>query len=69
MELESICGEQCGVRWPWITRLRREQELVAEARVDLVMLNGAGRVLRRPPSELEGVMQRLLVGPGDEPSN
>ena len=68
VELESICGEQCGVRWPWITRLRREQELVAEARVDLVMLNGAGRVLRRPPSELEGVMQRLLVGPGDEPN-
>ena len=65
VELESICGEQRGVRWPWSTSLRREQELIAEAQVDLVMLNGAGRVLRRPPSELQRVMQRLLMGPGD----
>ena len=68
VDLESICGGQRGARWPWITRLKRGRELIAEACVELVMLNSAGRLLRRPPSELLSVMQQLRQGPGESDS-
>ena len=69
VQLESRCGSQRGVRWPWLTSLKRGQELMAEASIELVMLEGAGRVLRRPPSALASVMQRLQLGPGDKEIN
>ena len=68
VDLESVCGSQRGVRWPWCCRLLRGVDLVAEAHVDLVMLEieaGQGRVLRRPPGSLEDVMKRLLAGPAE----
>ena len=69
VDLESLCSAKRGVRWPWITTFKCGQQLIAKACIDLVMLDGAGRVLRRPPSELAGVMQRLHLGAGDETTN
>ncbi|AII42505.1 hypothetical protein KR100_03855 [Synechococcus sp. KORDI-100] len=67
IDIESVCGSQRGVRWPWSFRLMCNRDLVAEAAVDLVMLAAEGRVLRRPPPELIAVMQRLILGPAGEP--
>ena len=66
VDVESVCGSQRGVRWPWSFRLMCNRDLVAEAAVDLVMLTAEGRVLRRPPAELIAVMQRLILGPTNE---
>ena len=66
VELESVCGSQRGVRWPWSFRLFCERNLVALAAVDLVMLAPGGRVLRRVPDELIPVMERLILGPTRE---
>lgn len=66
VDLESVCDDQRGARWPWCSRLLRGKDLIAEAHVDLVMLAVDGaqrRVMRRPPSSLALVMQRLLAGP------
>ena len=60
--IESQCLAQQGVRWPWVSRFVRENKVVAEAKVELVMLR-QGRVLRRVPTELRTVMDRL-VGKG-----
>ena len=60
--IESQCLAQQGVRWPWVSRFVRENKVVAEAKVELVMLR-QGRVLRRVPTELRTVMDRL-VGEG-----
>ena len=53
-------------RWPWITRVFRKQEMVADAAVELVMLAAEGRILRRAPEELIPVMQRLTLGPQNQ---
>ena len=63
VHLDSVCGPQRGVRWPWTTRVFRKQEMVAEAVVELVMLAAEGRILRRAPEELVPVMQCLTLGP------
>ena len=66
VDLESVCDDQRGARWPWCSRLLRGKDLIAEAHVDLVMLAMDGaqrRVMRRPPSSLALVMKRLLAGP------
>ena len=62
--LQSICGPRDGVRWPWHTRMLRGEELIAESQVDLVMLSGGSRLIRRPPLELAALMDRLQRGPG-----
>ena len=69
VELESVCGPQRGVRWPWSFHLFRNRELVAVAVVELVMLAAEGRVLRRAPDELMPVMERLILGPQTEALN
>ena len=66
VDLESVCGDQSGVRWPWSSRLLCGDDLIAEAEVELVMIAMDGderRVLRRPPGPLHEVMNRLLAGP------
>ena len=66
VDLESICGDQRGVRWPWCSRLLCGDDLIAEAQVELVMIGmdrNERRVLRRPPSPLHEVMNRLIAGP------
>ncbi|MCB4412157.1 acyl-CoA thioesterase [Synechococcus sp. MU1611] len=57
--VESRCSAQKGVRWPWASCFIRGDTVVAEATVQLVMLR-QGRVLRRVPSELQLVMQKLV---------
>jgi acyl-CoA thioester hydrolase len=66
-----LCSEALprqGVRWTWRSRfLSRDSGLAAEARVDVVLLDvsagpGAGRVLRRPPADLEQAMAALVEG-------
>lgn len=60
--LESISSCPVGVRWPWRCRMFCEGQLMADASVELVMVSG-GRVLRRPPSHLQALMNRLRQGP------
>ena len=59
--LESRCLERQGVRWPWSCRFLREDELMAEAFVELVMMR-RGRLLRCAPPELSDAMNRLRCG-------
>ena len=57
--VESRCPAQQGVRWPWVSRFVCRNMVVAEASVNLVMVR-EGRVLRRVPEQLQGVMDQLL---------
>ena len=59
--LESRSLERQGVRWPWSCRFLREDELMAEAFVELVMMR-RGRLLRRAPPEFVATLHRLHCG-------
>ena len=61
--VESICHGRKGVRWTWESRLMRGDALIAEADVELVMLQGGFKVLRQAPASLQPVMERLKTGP------
>ena len=60
--LESRCLPPSGVRWPWQCSLLVQQQVMAHAEVDLVLMGG-GRVLRRPPEALTDVLRALQRGP------
>jgi len=56
VHLDSVCGPQRGVRWPWTTRVLADQELVGRAAVEFGMLAPEGRILWRAPVSLVPVM-------------
>ena len=60
--VESHCLPRSGVRWPWQCSLLVQQQVMARAEVDLVLLE-SGRVLRRPPEALTEVLRALQRGP------
>ena len=60
--VESRCLPRSGVRWPWQCSLLVQQQVMARAEVDLVLLE-SGRVLRRPPEALTEVLRALQRGP------
>ena len=60
--LESQCGPQSGVRWPWRSRFVLEGQVMAEACVELVIL-GDGRLLRQPPVAMRPALAALQGGP------
>ena len=60
--LESQCGSQSGVRWPWRSRFVLDGQVMAEARVELVIL-GDGRLLRQPPDAIRPALNALQGGP------
>ena len=60
--LESQCGSQSGVRWPWRSRFVLDGKVMAEARVELVIL-GDGRLLRQPPVAIRPALAALQGGP------
>ena len=60
--LESRCGPQSGVRWPWRSRFVLEGQVMAEACVELVIL-GDGQLLRRPPVAMRPALAALKGGP------
>ena len=64
--LESICMPPQGVRWQWRTTfLRNGRELVAEARVQLVLIMNSiegHRLLRKVPPRLEKALFELQLG-------
>jgi len=63
--LESISSLPVGVSWPWRCQMLCNGQLMADASVELVMVT-AGRVLRRPPAQLQALMNRLRQGPTAE---
>ena len=60
--LESQCGSQSGVRWPWRSRFVLDGQVMAEARVELVIV-GDGRLLRQPPDAIRPALNALQGGP------
>ena len=60
--LESQCGSQSGVRWSWRSRFELDGQVMAEARVELVIL-GNGRLLRQPPDVICPALAALQEGP------
>ena len=60
--LESQCGSQSGVRWPWRSRFVYDGQVMAEARVELVIV-GDGRLLRQPPDAIRPTLIALQGGP------
>ena len=60
--VESRCLPRSGVRWPWQCSSLVQQQVMARAEVDLVLLE-SGRVLRRPPEALTEVLRALQRGP------
>ena len=60
--LESQCGSQSGVRWPWRSRFVLDGQVMADARVELVIV-GDGRLLRQPPDAICPALNALQGGP------
>ena len=60
--LESQCGSQSGVRWPWRSRFVLDGQVMADARVELVIV-GDGRLLRQPPHAIRPALAALQRGP------
>ena len=60
--LESQCGSQSGVRWPWRSRFVLDGQVMADARVELVIV-GDGRLLRQPPDAIRPALNALQGGP------
>jgi acyl-CoA thioester hydrolase len=67
VDLESWALQRQGVRWPWMSRWRRQDgQVAATARVELVLVRLAGTrrsVLRQAPSPLREALERLQQGP------
>ncbi len=62
--LESHCGSQSGVRWPWRSCFLLDGRVMAEARVELVIM-GRGRLLRQPPEAVRPALSALQGGPSN----
>ena len=65
--LESRCLPPSGVRWSWRCSLLLQHQVMAEAEVDLVLLQH-GRVLRKVPPSVAEAMQALQCGPRNDAS-
>lgn len=64
--LESRLLVSEGVRFPWRSRFLRDGRLLADAQVELVLVQRSGgrmAVVRRPPDALRHALQRLRIGP------
>ena len=62
--LESLPRPRLGVRWPWTTRFIRDGVCMADAEVELVLVQNQGvlKVLRHPPAEVAEVFATLTGG-------
>ena len=64
--LESKCLPRKGARWPWATKFVKEKVVVAEARVDLVLIKRSGkefRLMRKIPEQILRPLLKLQCGP------
>ena len=64
--LESRSLPRQRARWPWITKFLKEKVVVAEARVELVLVKKIGqehRLIRNVPDQISGPLQKLQLGP------
>ena len=67
--LESCLLDSQGARFPWDCRFLRDGRLMAEAKVDLVLVRRDGDrmvVVRRVPEVLQSAMARLRRGPSTD---
>ena len=64
--LESNCLPREGARWPWVTRFMKENDVVAKARVELVLIQRSGnnlRVIKSIPEQISSPLLKLQCGP------
>ena len=64
--LESKCLPRRGARWPWLTKFVKENVVVAQARVELVLIKRCGedlRVIRNTPDIILSPLLKLQSGP------
>ena len=64
--LESRSLPRKLARWPWKTKFLREGELVAEARVDLVLVKKVAKehcLIRNVPKQISSPLLKLQLGP------
>ena len=64
--LESRSLARKLARWPWVTKFLRDGAVVAEARVDLVLVQKFGnrhRLIRKVPDPIATIMHKLQSGP------
>ena len=53
-------------RWPWLTQFIRDGSVVAEAKVELVLVKKVGkgnRLVRNVPKDFSDALQKLQMGP------
>ena len=64
--LESTCSPRKGARWPWLTSFIKENVVVAEARVELVLIRRSGenlRLVKSIPEQIASPLLKLQCGP------
>ena len=64
--LESQLLSRQRARWPWLTKFLREGDVVAEAKVDLVLVKRSGkgnRLVRKVPNDIANPLLKLQEGP------
>ena len=64
--LESKCLPRQLARWPWLTQFIRDGSVVAEAKVELVLVKKVGkgnRLVRNVPKDFSDALQKLQMGP------
>ena len=63
--LESLCLPRKGIRWPWVTKFLKDDVVVAEASVDLVLIKRSDnehRLIRKIPDQIASPLLKLNLG-------
>ena len=63
--LESWSLPRQRARWPWLTKFSRDGIVVAESRVDLVLIKKVGtkhRIVREVPNQMASPLKKLQFG-------
>ena len=64
--LESRCLPRQFLRWPWETKFFRDDEIVAEAKVELVLVKRdtkKNRLIKHVPNQFSNYLLKLQEGP------
>ena len=67
--IESEVLTRQRARWPWVSRFLKDGNIIAEARVELVLLERVGEeyiLIRNPPEKILSYLSKLHLGPSLE---